>query len=375
MGNRKPNIANLLAFLPPQEQFSPDMLLMPQGQTQAVPPQAQNPVSMVNEINRAQTRQASSQNPQLNYGQQLDQAFFQQIQDREAQNQSAQSKMQELQQKPVNSFQEADLSTLLAYGDQLAGTRLAQAYKAPTDGQERKAMIEKLRGEVTKSQQGIADDQLAYLKMKAQEEKDRMSEQRMMARLGGQKREMLPGQIAADRDFGKEYVSWNQKGDRAGFLKNKTILEGAIQELSQDQSLSGTLALKATPAPLVAKINPKSAALQQKVTSTVISMVKQLGANPTDTDLKEIQKSVWDKDLPTSANIEKINLFLQEQLQKAAAKDEASRYFEKTVGTLQGQENVKKVVVINRQTGEVETLINPTPQDLSDAARDGFEVQ
>jgi hypothetical protein len=180
MGNRKPNIANLLAFLPPQEQFSPDMLLDPNAQVQA-PPQAQQPLTMVNQINRSQT--SSNASPQLGYGQQFDQAFYKQMQDRAMQDQALQKQMQELQSQKPNAFKEADLSTLLAYGDQLSGSRLAQNYKAPTAAQERKAMIEKLRGEVTKSQQGIADDQLAYLKMKAQEEKDRMSEQRMMARL------------------------------------------------------------------------------------------------------------------------------------------------------------------------------------------------
>lgn len=374
MGNRKPNLQNLLAFIPQQEQFSPDMLMMPNAQVQA-PPQVQNPVSMVNEINRAQTRQTSS--PQLNYTQQLDQAFFKQIQDRALQQEAAQKQMQDLQTQQPNSFQEADLSTLLAYGDQLAGSRLAQSYRAPTAAQERKAMIEKLRGEVTKSQQGIADDQLAYLKMKAQEESDKLREQRMMAKLGGaQKSEMLPGQVAADREFGKEYVAWNQKGDRAGFLKNKSILEDAIKQLSANPSLTGTLGLKATPSQLVSKINPQSAAIEQKVKSTVISMVKQLGANPTDTDLREIQKSVWDKDLPTSANIEKLNLFLNEQLQKAQAKDEASRYFEQTVGTLQGSGvRNNRVTLVNSQTGETETLVNPTEQDLQDAAAEGFVVQ
>jgi hypothetical protein len=357
MGNRKPNLSNLLAFLPPQEQ---------------------QPLTMVNQINRSQT--SSNASPQLDYGQQYDQSYYKLMQDRAEQVQALQKQMQELQSQKPNAFKEADLSTLLAYGDQLSGSRLAQNYKAPTAAQERKAMIEKLRGEVTKSQQGIADDQLAYLKMKAQEEKDRMSEQRMMAKLGKtQKTEMLPGQVAADREFGKEYVNWNQKGDRAGFVKNKEILDDAIRQLSSNPSLTGTLALKATPAALVAKINPASAAIEQKVKSTVVSMVKQLGANPTDTDLKEIQKSVWDKDLPTSANIDKLNLFLNEQMQKAKAKDEASRYFEQTSGTLSGENRLaktqRKVAVVNSKTGETMNLIDPTDQDLQEAASEGFVVQ
>lgn len=226
MGNRKPNLQNLLAFLPPQEQFSPEMLMMPNTQVQ-VSPQVKNPVSMVNEINRAQTRQTSS--PQLNYTQQLDQAFFKQMQDREAKAQAAQGQMQELQAQPSNSFREADLSTLLAYGDQLTGSRLAQGYKAPTAAQERKAMIEKLRGEVTKSQQGIADDQLAYLKMKAQEESDKLREQRMMARLsaGDPKGEE---RLRKEFNTSKQVTNYGDIMSAATAIENNPAVSGADQQ-------------------------------------------------------------------------------------------------------------------------------------------------
>ena len=78
------------------------------------------------------------------------------MQDRNSQVLAQQQQMQELQNQQPNAFKEADLTSLLAYGDYLTGSKSAQAYKAPTAAQERKAMIEKLRGEVTKSQQALS---------------------------------------------------------------------------------------------------------------------------------------------------------------------------------------------------------------------------
>jgi hypothetical protein len=213
MGNRKPNLSNLLAFLPPQEQ---------------------QPLTMVNQINRSQT--SSNASPQLDYGQQYDQSYYKLMQDRAEQVQALQKQMQELQSQKPNAFKEADLSTLLAYGDQLSGSRLAQNYKAPTAAQERKAMIEKLRGEVTKSQQGIADDQLAYLKMKAQEERSLRSENRLMQAMN--QKEQKPPELkdwqVKEGTYGKRMLQAEQVFDeleKSGYNRaSKT--QGALDLVS-----------------------------------------------------------------------------------------------------------------------------------------------
>lgn len=236
-----------------------------------------------------------------------------------------------------------NLAPLMAISDLLSGTKNLQNYKSPAmKAKEAKMQGLALQMQLQKSKNDLTDKEIDLFKAQYQDSRDREKMKQMMdlekMKLGAENRKnMLPGQEAADKAFGQEYTAWNQKGDRAGYLKSKESLESAINELSNDPSLTGTIAMKATPAGMVSKFHPNSATVEQKVKSTVIQMVKQLGANPTDTDLREIQKTVWDKDLPTETNIEKIRSFLQEQERKAAAKDEASKYFESTRGTLMGQ--------------------------------------
>jgi len=198
--------------------------------------------------------------------------------------------------------------------------------------------VQRAKNDISQNQRNLIKDQLDYEKSR---EKNAADEEKWRMALGLQKDKagdkLLPGQEQADKDFGKEYTDWNQKGGRAGYVKSKQDLADALVELQANPNLTGTLSMKATPAGAVSKFHPDSARVEQKVKSTIISMVKQLGANPTDTDLREIQKTVWDKDLPPAMNIEKIQNYLQQLETQASAKDSASKFFEQSGGTLKGQ--------------------------------------
>lgn len=250
------------------------------------------------------------------------------------------SQIQELNQ-PGNTSMLPGI--LMAASDVLSGSKFMQNYQSPEQKEKaRKAQALGLSMQMQKAKGDLTDKEIDLFKAQYQDslgrEKMAMEEKLAKLKLGAEAGgKLLPGQEAADKDFGKEYSDWNAKGGRAGYLKSKASLEESLAELQNNPDLTGTFAKKMTPASMVSKVDADSARVEQKVKSTVIQMVKQLGANPTDTDLKEIQKTVWDKDLPVETNIEKINAFLQEQERKAAAKDEASRYFEKTRGTLMGQ--------------------------------------
>lgn len=249
-------------------------------------------------------------------------------------------------QKPQETSALAPI--LMAASDLVSGTQFMKGYQTPEQKEQaRKAQALNLQMQMQKAKGDLTDKEIDLFKAQYQDslgrEKMAMEEKLAKMKLGADAgMKLLPGQEAADKDFGKEYADWNQKGGRAGYLKSKQDLEVAINELSNDPTLTGTIAMKSTPSGMVSKIHPDSARVEQKVKSTVIQMVKQLGANPTDTDLKEIQKTVWDKDLPVETNIEKIKSFLQEQERKAASKDEASKYFERTRGTLMGQGQATK---------------------------------
>lgn len=202
------------------------------------------------------------------------------------------------------------------------------------------AIQEKLQGarsDITKNQTGLIKTQLDYERAK---EKNAADEERTrlmfgLARDKFNKKGFTPGQEAADKDFGKEYSDWNQKGGRDGYVKNKAALEFAINELENDPTLTGG-AVGLTPDSILPIVHGKTAEVEQKVKAAVLGAVKQLGANPTDTDLKEIYKSVWDKKLSPAQNASKIRAELQRLDAQAQAKDEASRYFEQT-GSLVGQ--------------------------------------
>ena len=352
MGNRKPNLANLLAFLPPQEQFTPDMLLNPSAQAtpqMQAQPQAE-PLSMVNQINRSQT--GSNASPQLSYGQQSDQAYYKLMQDRAEQVQAAQKQMQELQNQQPSSFREADLSTLLAYGDQLTGSRLAQNYKAPTAAQERKAMIERLRGEVTKSQQGIAEDQLAYLKMKAQEEKDRMSEQRMMAKINKKAEGTSDFEKAYSKNLGSAFSEYTTK-DRPMIIANIEKVDEALDLLGSGKVKGQTsyvpdIALGITsPSTITARDNIRSA-IQDTLRPT-------LGAQFTENEGKRIMALAYNENLSPEINKQRAQKLKDVLATKVQFQDDLLSYIRSNGGSDAGFPYQRYGMV---KSGQAQTVSN-----------------
>lgn len=235
-----------------------------------------------------------------------------------------------------------NLAPLMALADLFNGTKHLQGYKSPAmKNKEAKAQGLGLQMQLQKSKNDLTDKEIDLFKAQYQDSRDREKMKQMMdlekMKLGAEnKKNMLPGQEAADKDFGKEYSDWNQKGGRAGYMKNRAALEAAITELENDPSLTGG-AKGYTPDFIMPAVSEKTAAIEQKVKASVLGAVKQLGANPTDTDLKEIYKSIWDKRLSPTENVNKIRAELERMDIQAAAKNQSSKYFESTRGTLTGQ--------------------------------------
>lgn len=118
----------------------------------------------------------------VNYQNQFEDAFTQQTQNREKQIQDQMSELSALKTQP-KSFADVDLSMLLKLGDDLGKTNYSSAYKAPSSADDRKLMMQKLQDSINKQQQGLSNDQLQFLKQKADEQAALARENRMMAKM------------------------------------------------------------------------------------------------------------------------------------------------------------------------------------------------
>lgn len=149
--------------------------------------------------------------------------------------------------------------------------------------------------------------------------------------------DLTPGQLAADRDFGKEYNEWNQSG-KAGVDKNLTRLHGALDQLEADKnksSLSGRFTgllpnfLRST----------ESKTIQQDVQAAAQASLKQaLGSQFTEKEGERIMNAAYDPSLPPEENIKKINNAIDEIESIKQSKDARSQQFQKQ-GTLFGLPN------------------------------------
>jgi hypothetical protein len=258
------------------------------------------------------------------YSSQVDSAFFNQLLNR--QNQVAQMQQEADQLKNYQpGFQDANLKPLLAFADQLAGTNGAAAYSAPTDKAERTKRLASLTDNIMKSQNSIGDDQIAYLKEKA-------NEQKMNKLMAGVK---SPGQDALDRKFAADYEDWNATGGYSTAQRHLEAIQSAIDALNSDPSLTGTKQ-QLTPDGLRKISNPKSVAVQQQIENAVMGSLRAtLGPQFTENEGKRILNLAYDPALPASVNAQKLKALLQEQATKAMEKETASKYFSRT-GTLRG---------------------------------------
>jgi hypothetical protein len=152
---------------PPQQQLAPSLLLDPEAQFAAEQgmPMPQMPAQAPNGpmVQRSMPRQPS-------YAQQFDDAFKGSMDDRKTMLEKLQAKMAEEEGNVPSGLQALNLKPFMAFADSLAGTNSSAHYTAPTAKLEHQAKLAKLQEQVSDGSDKIADDQLAYLKMKATEE-------------------------------------------------------------------------------------------------------------------------------------------------------------------------------------------------------------
>lgn len=162
--------------------ISQDLLMPTNKGPMMPPPQPQAPAANRTQGPMVDFSQKSS-GFNTSYDKQLEDAFYKQMQERSAGVGNMQNDIDTLKQKPLG-FEDVNLRPALAFADSLMGTNTANVYQAPKGADGRKEMLSKLQEAMMKEKGSISDDQLNYLKTKAQEESFKLRERSMMNAMG-----------------------------------------------------------------------------------------------------------------------------------------------------------------------------------------------
>lgn len=175
-------------------------------------------------------------------------------------------------------------------------------------------------------------DQLAQAKDEKQRDRDLKLQ---IAQLNSDKKSLLtPGQQALDKNFAKEYDDWTKTGE-ATVDKNLQRLEEAKQKLKDSKDdLVGYSGLQGRLPNILRSESSKT--IQQDVQAAAQGSLRAtLGPQFTEKEGERIMNMAYDPTLSPQANIDKIDLAIQEIKAQKLAQNAKAGYFEKN-GTLAG---------------------------------------
>ncbi|MFN3453446.1 MAG: hypothetical protein ACK41T_00700 [Pseudobdellovibrio sp.] len=208
---------NLLAFLTPNylhNELTPSPMMLNAPQTNVQPEIAIDRTQKFAPT-RTTTKIVTRSGYQPSYEKQLDDAFYQQMQSRSNDVDNMRKEADSLKNTPI-SFEDVNLRPALAYADSLMGTNTANYYQPPTNAQDRKKQIQNLQDQIMKNQNAIGDDQLNYLKMKAQEESIKKREASAANQLSKQ---LLNREFELRGEWSKDPITKNSKSIAEGWQK------------------------------------------------------------------------------------------------------------------------------------------------------------
>lgn len=145
----------------------------------------------------------------------------------------------------------------------------------------------------------------------------------------------MPGEIAVDKAFAKDYQDFIGQGGYATVEKNINQLGGALENLKQTDKASGPF-LGNLPKAVRDVVTPSGADIQDQIESVVQTSLKQiLGAQFTEKEGRAILQRAFNPRLSEQQNAARVETLLTELQEAARAKQEAADYFS-TYGTLKG---------------------------------------
>lgn len=241
--------------------------------------------------------------------------------------------------QPTN---EKNIAPILAISDFLAGTQYLKNYQTPAEKQKAaQAEALNLKLQLQKNKDALTDKEIDLYKAQYQDSFDR-EKLKAMTGLAQQKQEvkLLPGQEAADKEYGKVYAQWAGEGGYAGVEKQLGGLQNAISALKADPSLTGSWVEKlpgGSSSAVLARVKPEAFAIQQAVEQAIQNTLKSsLGSQFTAKEGEQLLARAYDPRLSAEENIKKVQAVIQEIETKARRMEESAKYFEQTGGTLKG---------------------------------------
>lgn len=237
-----------------------------------------------------------------NYQQQIEAALMKSMEKQQENADRAQSEYDQVGEQP-RGLAQVDWSPMLAMADQWNGTNLSSVYKAPTGKTDHEKKKAALQAALEKADGTVTASQLAYLKMKVDEEASRESAKMRMTLAGAKPSEFEKYQ---QQGMGKAAAEYFTQG--RGQLENNSQKIGDASNLIQEaintkSPLFGAIRGSA-PDGIRAFTNPRAVEVKQAIQSAVTDTLKPtLGAQFTEGEGKRIMALQIDDRLSDEENL------------------------------------------------------------------------
>jgi hypothetical protein len=145
-----------------------------------------------------------------------------------------------------------------------------------------------------------------------------------------------PGEIARDKEFGKEVADWQAGGGFTAVNRQLQQLESGVTSLESSDRISGPI-VGSLPDAMNYYVNPEAINTRQNIEEAIQSSLRKvLGAQYTQQEGENLLKRTFDPRLQEADNAKRARRVLHQLKTMAATKDDAAKYFEANNGTLRG---------------------------------------
>lgn len=227
-------------------------------------------------------------------------------------------------QQIQNAPQQIDLTPLMALTDTWTGSNFSRSYKKPETAQERAYKTAQLEQGLQRQEMGLLDSEIQMLAM---------LDKRQAKKAEG-KLSLTPLEEKRDKEFGKTFQEFSDKGGYANVAGNLDLLRNISTRLGTDEG--DDLVNTIQPKMLRDLFNPESAAAQEDVETVVQQSLKQiLGGQFSEKEAKQLIERAYNPRLPAATNKAKLDSLIKKIEAGAKAKQASIDYASKH-GTLKG---------------------------------------
>jgi hypothetical protein len=144
-----------------------------------------------------------------------------------------------------------------------------------------------------------------------------------------------PGEIARDKEFGKEVADWHAGGGFAGVNRQLEQLGEGVKNLEGSNSITGPIVGSLSDG-INAFVNPEAINTREIIEESIQSSLRKvLGAQYTQLEGEALLRRTFNARLDEKTNAKRAQRVLNQLKTMASVKDDATKYFEQH-GTLRG---------------------------------------